>query len=161
MKRDEDEMELENMIADYEDRPPDLVVKMASPQSTFGEFDQDVFVRPYLLEFLRAANTDYEVAVFTAGYDWYANPILDKIDPSGTLIQHRFFRQHCQTVTYQGQEWHYKDLGSFHGIDLTKTLIVDNQVFSFARQLSNGVPIAGFFGGKKDCELVKVMKYVR
>ena len=29
---------------------------------------------------------DYEVAVFTAGFDWYANPIIDKIDPSGTLI---------------------------------------------------------------------------
>ena len=65
---------------------------MESPQSSYGEFSQGVFVRPYLLECLRAANTDYEVAVFTAGFDWYANPILDKIDPSGTLIQHRFFR---------------------------------------------------------------------
>jgi hypothetical protein len=26
------------------------------------------------------------VAVFTAGYDWYANPIIDKLDPEGKLI---------------------------------------------------------------------------
>ena len=54
----------------------------------------------------------------------------------------------------------YKDLNILHGIDLTRTLIVDNQVFSFAKHLSNGVPIAGFYGAKKDCELIKVMKYV-
>ena len=46
------------------------------------------------------------------------------------------------------------------GIDLSKVLIVDNQVFSFATHLSNGIPIASFYGGKKDRELIKVMKYV-
>ena len=48
----------------------------------------------------------------------------------------------------------------FEGIDLRKTLIVDNQVFSFARNMSNGIPIASFFDCKKDTELIKVMKYV-
>ena len=126
MKRDEDELKLEDLGVHYEDQEPDLIVKMESPESTIGEFDQGVFVRPYLLECLRAANTDYEVAVFTAGFDWYANPIIDKIDPTGKLIQHRFFRQHCQTVTYKGRDSHYKDLNILHGIDLTRTLIVDN-----------------------------------
>lgn len=37
---------------------------------------------------------------------------------------------------------------------------MDNQVFSFAAQLSNGIPITSFYGGKKDCELIKVLKYV-
>jgi len=37
-------------------------------------------------------NQKYEVAVFTASYDWYANPIIDVLDPDGTRIQHRFFR---------------------------------------------------------------------
>jgi CTD small phosphatase-like protein 2 len=55
----------------------------------------------------------------------------------------------------------YKDLSIFDGIDLSRTLIVDNQVFSFATHLSNGIPIAGFYGSKKDCELIKIMKYVR
>lgn len=55
----------------------------------------------------------------------------------------------------------YKDLRVFDGIDLSRTLIVDNQVFSFASNLSNGIPIAGFYGSKKDYELIKIMKYVR
>ena len=46
------------------------------------------------------------------------------------------------------------------GIDLSRTLIVDNLVFSFATHLSNGVPIASFYGCKKDSELIKLMKYV-
>ena len=60
-----------------------------------------------------------------------------------------------------GQESLYKDLDVFEGIDLSRTLIVDNQVFSFATNLKNGVPIASFYGDKKDRELIKVMKYVR
>lgn len=44
------------------------------------------FVRPYLKECLQAVNTKYEVAIFTVGTDWYANPIIDKLDPDGTLI---------------------------------------------------------------------------
>ena len=119
---------------------------MEPTASDYGTFSQGVYVRPYLQEVLRAANTDYEVAVFTAGYDWYANPIIDKIDPSGTLIQHRFFRQHAQTITYRGQESVYKDLSILNGVDLSRTLIVDNNVFSFATHLSNGIPIASFYG---------------
>ena len=74
------------MLGHYIEAEPDEWVQMESPTSDYGMFDQGIFVRPYLHECLRAANTDYEVAVFTAGYDWYANPIIDKIDPSGTLI---------------------------------------------------------------------------
>ena len=57
-------------------------------------FQQPVFIRPYLYECLRAVNKHFEVAIFTAGDEWYADPIINKIDPNGTLIQHRFFRQH-------------------------------------------------------------------
>jgi len=91
--RDQDEAEFDILAENYDDREPDLWVEMESPSSEYGPFQQGVFLRPYLHECLRAANMDYEVAIFTAGFDWYANPIIDKIDPSGTLIQHRFFRQ--------------------------------------------------------------------
>jgi hypothetical protein len=29
---------------------------------------------------------EYEVAIFTIGTDWYANPIIEMLDPDGTLI---------------------------------------------------------------------------
>jgi TFIIF-interacting CTD phosphatase-like protein len=43
-------------------------------------------IRPFALECLKAANLNYEVAIFTAGNEWYANPIIDMIDPTGELI---------------------------------------------------------------------------
>ena len=93
-KRDEDDLEFDEEADQYGENEPDFQVEMEAPNSEFGSFLQDIFIRPFLLECLRAANMDYEVSIFTAGFDWYANPIIDKIDPSGTLIQHRFFRQH-------------------------------------------------------------------
>jgi len=56
--------------------------------------------------------------------------ILDYLDPDGSLIQHRFYRQHAFFVEEHG--FYVKDLKAFRGIDLSKTLIVDNYVYSFA-----------------------------
>jgi len=38
-------------------------------------------VRPYTQEMLEEVNKYYEVAVFTASQNWYADVILDYIDP--------------------------------------------------------------------------------
>jgi CTD nuclear envelope phosphatase 1 len=53
------------------------------------------YVRPYYRDLLEECNKYYEVAVFTAGYDWYANQILDKLELGEDLVQHRWYRQHC------------------------------------------------------------------
>ncbi len=37
----------------------------------------------------------FEVVVFTASHGCYANVVLDHIDPSGTMIAHRLFREKC------------------------------------------------------------------
>lgn len=42
----------------------------------------------------------FRVIVFTASEKEYANPILDYLDPDGSLIQARFFRDSC--VQHQG-----------------------------------------------------------
>ena len=43
-------------------------------------------VRPLAKECLERANKYFEVAVYTAGFDWFANRILDYLDPDGKLI---------------------------------------------------------------------------
>ena len=59
---------------------PDIWIDIMDTET--GEFVKTGFsIRPYALECLREANKYYEVAVFTCGQDWYANPILDYIDP--------------------------------------------------------------------------------
>ena len=39
-------------------------------------------------------------------------------------------------------------------------LIIDNNIYSFAFNLENGIPILNFMGDKNDNELIKVMKYL-
>lgn len=82
------------------------------------------------MQCLKKANKNYEVAIFTAGFDWYANPIIDFLDPEGTLIQHRFFRHHATYIEEEG--FYVKDLRLFTGIDLKDIIIIDNYVYSFA-----------------------------
>ncbi|CDW74995.1 nli interacting factor-like phosphatase family protein [Stylonychia lemnae] len=122
-------------------------------------FKTEFSIRPFAIDFLRQANQRFEVAIFTAGFDWYANPILDKLDPDGELIQHRFFRNHCTYVEEQG--FYVKDLRIFKGLDLKDALIIDDNVYSFAFHLDNGVPIVPFFGDKEDKEMIKVIKYLK
>jgi len=118
-------------------------------------------VRPFALDCLKKANESFEVAVYTAGHDWYANAIIDYLDPDGSLIQHRFYRQHCTFIELEGGDGFFvKDLRILQGIDLSQVLIVDNFVYSFAFHLENGVPIVPFFGNKDDIEMLRVARYL-
>jgi CTD small phosphatase-like protein 2 len=39
------------------------------------------------------------------------------------------------------------------GRDLSKVVLVDNAAYSYAFQVSNGVPIVPYYEGEGDCEL--------
>ena len=75
--------------------------------------------------------------------------MLARIDPCRKLFAHRLYRHHCLFI---GQSAVVKDLNIL-GRDIAKTIIVDNSILSFAYNLSNGVPIASFFGQSWDREL--------
>lgn len=62
-------------------------------------------IRPYAPEFLKEMSKFYELAIFTAGLQEYADWMLDKLDPS-KLIKHRLYRQHT----------------SLHGTSLVKVI---------------------------------------
>ena len=101
--KDEDDDEYDFVADNYGEPVADEQVLLVSPTPGQGTFNLGIFIRPYVHECLRAANLDYEVAVFTAADDWYANPIINAIDPTGTLIQHRYFRQHTKSVMFKGK----------------------------------------------------------
>lgn len=60
-----------------------------------------------MTEILEDLNQYFEIIIFTASHQCYANKVLDYIDPKGKLIHHRLFRDHC-FVTDEGI--HIKDL---------------------------------------------------
>lgn len=43
-------------------------------------------IRPHTYEMLEELNKYYEIAVFTASQNWYADVILDYIDPENKLF---------------------------------------------------------------------------
>jgi len=46
------------------------------------EFNIDCKCRPYVEEFIEYACQNFEVIIFTASLQDYANPLLDKLDPN-------------------------------------------------------------------------------
>lgn len=94
-REEDDDVDKEYLIQlygeDFVNMIPDKYVDMRDPY-TNSIIKSGFFIRPFVFDLLRVANMHYEVAVFTAGYDWYANPIVDHLDPDHELIQHRFFR---------------------------------------------------------------------
>ncbi len=93
-------------------------------------------VRPHCRSFLRLMSQYFEIVVFTAAQEDYANFILDQLDPTGEMIKHRLYRQHIILVDGQC----IKDLSRL-GRPLTRTIIVDNLSENFKRQPFNGIEI--------------------
>jgi CTD small phosphatase-like protein 2 len=104
-------------------------------------------IRPFTKECLEMVNQFFEVVVFTASHKWYADVILDYIDPEGKYFQHRLYREHCIKTK---DNVYIKDLRVFKNRELKDMIIVDNAVYSFGAQLSNGIPITPFKDDKED-----------
>jgi len=109
--------------------------------------------RPFLDEFLEAVAKDWEVVIFTAGVDDYANPILDSIDPHHR-ISYRLFRSSCSCDKVEGGV--YKNL-SILGRDLNRVIIVDNSPNAYRKHVSNAIPIVTWENDGRDRALVRLM----
>ena len=115
------------------------------------QFDLDgtnVYVRfrPYLNDALEKLAQLYELVVFTAGVQKYADPILDQIDPEKKLFKARLYRDSCVKVS----DFFIKDLDIILDREKENMALVDNSILSFAFDLPNGVPINSFMGDEQD-----------
>lgn len=117
----------------------------------------NVKVRQHLEEVLQYLATLFEICVFTAGEQDYADTILDYIDAEKTVIKHRLYRHHCVNPA---PGVYVKDLRIIKDRDLKDVVLVDNSIVSFAFNLSNGVPISAFTGSKNDEELLYMVSFL-
>ena len=111
-------------------------------------------IRPYALTFLKKMAKKWEIVIFTASHQDYANAILDELDPDGIIFSHRLYRQHCTIIN----DMYVKDLSRINR-KRKDTVLVDNAAYSYCMQLSNGIPILPFYDGK-DYELSALESYL-
>jgi len=130
---------------------PDFIISIELDGVTHKVFVQK---RPGVDQFLEEVAAKFEVVVFTASLDKYANPLLDILDPKG-FVRVRLFREAC--VQHYGN--YVKDL-SLLGRKLEHTLIVDNSPFSYLFQPDNAIPITSWFNDKSDRELYDLVPFL-
>lgn len=99
----------------------------------------------------------FEIAIFTASHQSYADAVLDQlIDPQRRYP--RLYRQHC-IRTNEGI--YIKDLRVIRNRLLKDIILVDNAVYSFGFQLTNGIPILPFYKDEQDRELIQLVAYLK
>jgi CTD small phosphatase-like protein 2 len=99
----------------------------------------------------------WEIVVFTAGEQAYADAILNFIDEDRTIIKHRLYRHNCIKAA---PRVYVKDLRIIADRELKDMVIVDNSIISFLFNMSNGVPIHSFTGDRGDEELMYMVSYL-
>jgi Dullard-like phosphatase family protein len=111
-----------------------------------------VAFRPHLHTFLRAVAPLFEVVVFTASQQCYADPLMNTIDPDTKIVTDRLYRPHC----VEAQGGRIKDL-NLCGRSLDRMVIIDNSPIAYCFQPRNAIPILSWFDDPNDDELLKLI----
>jgi Dullard-like phosphatase family protein len=106
-----------------------------------------VQVRPYADYFLNEMSKYFELVIFTAAAEDYADIVLNELDKN-KVINYKLYRKHTEQINGV----FIKDLSKL-GRDLSKILIVDNNKDNFSLQPENGLHICSFIGDQNDDEL--------
>ncbi|CAD8076860.1 unnamed protein product [Paramecium sonneborni] len=110
--------------------------------------DGQFLVRPYAQQFLKEMSKYYEIVIFTAAQQDYADFILDLIDDE-QVIGYRLYRQHTTLV----KNTYVKDINKI-GRDVKRTIIIDNLAENFMFQPDNGIQIQSWYGDQDDQALM-------
>eukprot|EP00743_Colponemidia_sp_Colp-15_P009142 GILK01009974.1.p1 GENE.GILK01009974.1~~GILK01009974.1.p1 ORF type:complete len:289 (+),score=23.17 GILK01009974.1:61-927(+) len=110
-----------------------------------------VLKRPHLDLFLSQLYPWFEIVVFTASLQKYADPLINMLDTHG-MVDRRFFREHC--VKQDGN--FVKDLGILKK-DLSKVILIDNSPASYQLHEDNAIPIEGWYNDPQDTELLTLI----
>ena len=110
--------------------------------------------RPGVDEFLVEMAKHYEVVIYTASLNKYADPLLDLLDPHNT-ISFRLFRESC--VFHEGN--YVKDL-SLVNRDLSQTIIVDNSPSSYTFHPESAIDCSSYIDDPKDVELNQIGSFL-
>ena len=118
---------------------------------TFG-----IYLRPFCIEFLEYAKKHFKLVIYTAAEEKYAQFVLSslKIDKYFECILDRSF-------TIQVKNFYIKDLSIFNKNAKLNCLLIDNNVFSLANSLQQGILVTSFYKCKEDTEFEELISYLK
>jgi len=111
-----------------------------------------VHKRPHCDEFLRKVHKWYNLVIFTASVQEYADPVIDWLELERSYFSGRFYRQHC---TMRNGAY-IKDLSQVEP-DLSKVMILDNSPVSYVFHEDNAIPIEGWISDPTDNDLLHLI----
>ena len=135
--------------------------------STHGTEVLYVATRPHAAEFVQRMGAIFDLVVFTAGLKQYADPIMDKLDPDGTLVKARLYRDSCMF----SERGAVKDLRKVlralgcpeaeDDVNMRRVVLVDNTPSTYSMQPESGVPVVSWFGDREDDELSRLASFFK
>lgn len=137
-----------------------LVLDLDETLIHFNEEEDYFSIRPGCTEFLQELKEEFELCIFTASIQDYADWVIDSIDPEG-WVKHRLYRHHCliQETEDEGRMY-IKDLG-YLGRELSKTIIIDNLLESFLNNQENGILVKSWYDEQDDTELPVLVDFLK
>ncbi|MCJ1355377.1 MAG: Nuclear envelope morphology protein 1 [Icmadophila ericetorum] len=111
-----------------------------------------VHKRPHCDDFLRKVCKWYNLVVFTASVQEYADPVIDWLEQERKYFSKRFYRQDC---TFRNGAY-IKDLSSVEP-DLSRVMILDNSPLSYIFHEDNAIPIEGWINDPTDNDLLHLI----
>ena len=128
---------------------PDILLKIKFHSKVHEVF---VYKRPFVDEFLKRMSNFYNLIIFTASVQEYADPLLDQLDKN-KLIKLRYYRNSC--LLDKNRKF-VKNLAIIYN-DLKNVILLDNNPISYSYNKSNGLPIITWHFDKRDRELLKII----
>ena len=157
----------DTIISFYTEEPTNFSNEITDNNTTDDESKDDssekvlnkvgIFLRPKVKEFLKEISNYFEIGIFTASIPEYADAVIKYLDPDEKFIKFRLYRNDCINLENLIK---IKDLRIFGENNLNRIVLLDNNIYSFTAQLSNGILINSFFCDKQDDELSNVRKYL-
>lgn len=114
-----------------------------------------VHKRPHCDHFLRRMYKWFNLVVFTASVQEYADPVIDWLESERKFFSARYYRQHC---TFRHGAF-IKDLSSVEP-DLSKVVILDNSPLSYLFHQDNAIPIQGWINDPTDNDLLNLVPFL-
>ncbi len=106
-----------------------------------------VYIRPGLKEFINNVKDDYTLFIWSASTKRFLYLVMHNIGIDHSMFKYIFTRKHCDDMG----NYYTKDLTRFFSeYELSQTVLVDNSIYNFIPQPSNGYHIKTFLGSHKD-----------